>query len=162
MLNYCYLTTRLFHTATRCPYHVSGKSTLINAFLGNEILPVNNVPETARICRISHVPSSSCPEPVLELNHAASVASRLNSLVSPGSSPLDATILSSSPSISSTDAGSSCKQSNSDGEACEVLVGAAAIREHLQQLNRDVRAREHLRNDEKVWSGVNGVARGLL
>lgn len=36
------------------------------------------------------------------------------------------------------------------GECTEVLVGAASIREHLQQLNRDVRAREHLRNDEKV------------
>jgi hypothetical protein len=39
-------------------------------------------------------------------------------------------------------------------EGCtEVLVGAAAIREHLQQLNRNVRAREHMRNDEKVGIG---------
>lgn len=36
----------------------------------------------------------------------------------------------------------------------ETLVGAAAIREHLQQLNRDVRAREHMRNDEKVSNAV--------
>jgi hypothetical protein len=44
-------------------------------------------------------------------------------------------------------------------EGCtEVLVGAAAIREHLQQLNRNVRAREHMRNDEKV--GVEGGGGG--
>ena len=43
------------------------------------------------------------------------------------------------------------------GEGAEVLVGAAAIWEHLQQLNRDVRAREHLRNDEKVcFCGLGG------
>ncbi|KAL6753659.1 hypothetical protein V8C86DRAFT_3139812 [Haematococcus lacustris] len=32
----------------------SGKSTLINALVGTELLPVNNVPETAHICSIVH------------------------------------------------------------------------------------------------------------
>jgi len=35
----------------------SGKSTLINAWIGGEFLPVANIPETARVVRISHVPS---------------------------------------------------------------------------------------------------------
>lgn len=38
----------------------SGKSTLINAWLGGEFLPVANTPETARVVHISHNPT--CPE----------------------------------------------------------------------------------------------------
>ncbi|GIL70787.1 hypothetical protein Vretimale_3881 [Volvox reticuliferus] len=41
----------------------SGKSTLLNALLGMEVLPMNNVPETARICRITH--DASAREPLL-------------------------------------------------------------------------------------------------
>ncbi|KAG2498988.1 hypothetical protein HYH03_003174 [Edaphochlamys debaryana] len=41
----------------------SGKSTLLNSFLGAEVLPMNNVPETARIVRIVHDPSAK--EPIL-------------------------------------------------------------------------------------------------
>jgi hypothetical protein len=71
--------------------------------------------------------------------------------------------LGTSPSTSSTDGGVGFtnRRSSIDSTDCtEVLVGAASIRQHLQQLNRDVRAREHMRNDEKVgpvccahWSG---------
>ncbi len=32
----------------------TGKSTLLNALVGRELLPMNNVPETARICKIVH------------------------------------------------------------------------------------------------------------
>ncbi len=38
----------------------SGKSTLLNAWLGGEFLPVANTPETARVVYISHNPA--CPE----------------------------------------------------------------------------------------------------
>ncbi|KXZ53106.1 hypothetical protein GPECTOR_8g96 [Gonium pectorale] len=41
----------------------SGKSTLLNALMGTEVLPMNNVPETARICRIVH--DATAREPVL-------------------------------------------------------------------------------------------------
>ncbi|GIL46881.1 hypothetical protein Vafri_3748 [Volvox africanus] len=41
----------------------SGKSTLLNALLGMEVLPMNNVPETARICRITH--DAAAREPLL-------------------------------------------------------------------------------------------------
>jgi len=129
----------------------AGKSTLINAFLGNEILPVNNVPETARICRIKHVPAASCPEPVLELGASGAGTSRTSSLASAGSACYDTAALASSPSISSSSDGCcSSQRSSMEHAEGESLVGAAAIREHLQQLNRDVRAREHMRNDEKV------------
>eukprot|EP00798_Chlamydomonas_sp_ICE-L_P018264 gene18264-24718_t len=36
----------------------SGKSTLINALLSSEAMPMNNVPETARLVRIVHSPAS--------------------------------------------------------------------------------------------------------
>ncbi|GLC43094.1 hypothetical protein PLESTB_000863800 [Pleodorina starrii] len=39
----------------------SGKSTLLNALMGLEVLPMNNVPETARICRMTHDPSAREP-----------------------------------------------------------------------------------------------------
>ena len=42
----------------------SGKSTLINALLGNHYLPSSNTPETARIVRIRHI--STLGEPFLE------------------------------------------------------------------------------------------------
>lgn len=42
----------------------SGKSTLLNALIGHDMLPSNNVPETARIVRILHDPSA--PSPVLQ------------------------------------------------------------------------------------------------
>lgn len=142
----------------------TGKSTLINAFLANEILPVNNVPETARICRINHTPTASCPEPLLELTAASgpSGTSRSSSLASAGSAAFDSgsSSLGTSPS---TDGGLAARISTSSstateqfagGDCTEVLVGAAAIRQHLQQLNRDVRAREHMRNDEKVRAAV--------
>ncbi len=35
----------------------SGKSTLLNALIGHDILPSNNVPETARVVRIIHDPT---------------------------------------------------------------------------------------------------------
>lgn len=42
-----------------------GKSTFINALCGAELLPVSNVPETARICRISHASSCEIDQPQL-------------------------------------------------------------------------------------------------
>ncbi|GFR43890.1 hypothetical protein Agub_g5019, partial [Astrephomene gubernaculifera] len=39
----------------------SGKSTLLNALMGAEVLPMNNVPETARIVRITHDPTAREP-----------------------------------------------------------------------------------------------------
>ena len=39
----------------------SGKSTLINALLGDQFLPSSNTPETARIVRIRHSPALSTP-----------------------------------------------------------------------------------------------------
>lgn len=110
------------------------------------------------------MPTASCPEPVLELTASASGTSRSSSLVTAGSSALDSSSsLGTSPSTSSTDGGlgvgfTNRRSSIDSGECTEVLVGAASIREHLQQLNRDVRAREHMRNDEKV--GVLGTPRG--
>lgn len=47
------------------PSLCAGKSTLLNAILGQEVLPVNNVPETARICKLRHLPSAACSEPYL-------------------------------------------------------------------------------------------------
>ncbi|GAX72603.1 hypothetical protein CEUSTIGMA_g59.t1 [Chlamydomonas eustigma] len=47
----------------------SGKSTLINALVGHELMPVNNVPETARICKVVHTPNASAAAsvaPVME------------------------------------------------------------------------------------------------
>lgn len=41
----------------------SGKSTLLNALMGMEVLPMNNVPETARMCRITH--NAALREPLL-------------------------------------------------------------------------------------------------
>ena len=38
------------------PCRPAGKSTLLNALLGAAILPSTNVPETARVCRITSVP----------------------------------------------------------------------------------------------------------
>ncbi len=40
----------------------AGKSTLLNALLGSELLPMSNVPETARIVRIEHTPTQAEPE----------------------------------------------------------------------------------------------------
>jgi len=44
-------------------YHhlLSGKSTLINALVGDELLPMNNVPETARICKVVHCERAQQP-----------------------------------------------------------------------------------------------------
>lgn len=39
----------------------SGKSTLINALLGQKVLPSLNVPETARIVRVRHAPERTTP-----------------------------------------------------------------------------------------------------
>jgi len=39
----------------------SGKSTLINALVGSELMPMNNVPETARICKVVHDPGAKEP-----------------------------------------------------------------------------------------------------
>lgn len=39
----------------------SGKSTLLNALLGDLVLPSNNVPETARIVRVQHAPERTTP-----------------------------------------------------------------------------------------------------
>lgn len=39
----------------------SGKSTLLNALLGDAVLPSNNVPETARIVRLQHAPARDSP-----------------------------------------------------------------------------------------------------
>lgn len=68
------------------PPPAAGKSTLLNALLGAECLPVNNVPETARICRITHDPAAA--EPTLRdpsaggrtFRGAAAVRARLTEL----------------------------------------------------------------------------------
>lgn len=39
--------------------YVAGKSTLLNALIGANCLPANNVPETARITRITHSPGQA-------------------------------------------------------------------------------------------------------
>ncbi|KAK3275091.1 hypothetical protein CYMTET_16760 [Cymbomonas tetramitiformis] len=46
-------TTKAFSVAVLA-LAKSGKSTLINSLLGDEVLPSSNVPETARICRVVH------------------------------------------------------------------------------------------------------------
>lgn len=43
----------------------SGKSTLLNALIGRDLLPSNNVPETARIVRIHHVHDTDGEGPIL-------------------------------------------------------------------------------------------------
>lgn len=123
-----------------CTSLCAGKSTLINAFLGNEVLPVNNVPETARISRITHSPSASCPEPTLEIKDLKPAGSSSPSALSPAASanPFD---------LARTASGYSSSSADSAGT---VLTGAQEIREYLQQLNRDVRSREHLRSDDQV------------
>jgi tRNA U34 5-carboxymethylaminomethyl modifying GTPase MnmE/TrmE len=82
----------------------SGKSTFINALTGSPLLPVNNIPETARICRITHTPLLDGEEPVL--------------------------------------------YDSSRGTPAETVIGEAAIRRHLGNLNREVRTREHQLSDE--------------
>ena len=37
----------------------AGKSTLLNALIGANCLPANNVPETARIVRVTHAPGAA-------------------------------------------------------------------------------------------------------
>jgi len=51
----------------------AGKSTLINALCGEDLLPCNNVPETARICKVVH--SERVQQPFL-MEPATSVASQ--------------------------------------------------------------------------------------
>lgn len=130
---------------TTCPhfnhrYVCAGKSTLINAFLGNELLPVNNVPETARICRITHSTTAECPEPILEFKPLAKRTSS-NASSFPGDVLEPASSLASGCSIAS---------SPSQQGAVVVVRGSEQIREHLQQLNRDVRSREYTNSDEQV------------
>lgn len=60
----------------------SGKSTLLNALISSECLPVNNVPETARVCKISH---TLCSEPSMldgqtKVAGAKEIRQRLQSL----------------------------------------------------------------------------------
>ena len=43
----------------------AGKSTLLNALLGSMLLPSSNVPETARITRITHTPLAEGQPPRL-------------------------------------------------------------------------------------------------
>ena len=43
----------------------AGKSTLINALLGETVLPSNNVPETARITAVRHTPAADGAPPRL-------------------------------------------------------------------------------------------------
>lgn len=83
----------------------SGKSTLLNALMGREVLPMNNVPETARICRIVHNPATCGPgaEPLLladgptgrDVRGEAAVRARLQELNSAArnSSPAGADLL---------------------------------------------------------------------
>jgi hypothetical protein len=125
-----------------------GKSTLINAFLGNELMPVNNVPETARISRITHACSATCPEPLLEFTMASS-PSRTSSLTSSSSECSRSSSISISGSGGKAGDGDSIS-SPAAGARVVTVRGAAAIKEQLQQLNRDVRGREHLRSDEQV------------
>lgn len=142
----------------------AGKSTLINAFVGNEVLPVNNVPETARISRITHVPSSDCAEPTLEFKSAADTFSSGNSPRSLGLSPhLGASALAGAAAAAQEcdlarllSSGSS-SSSTSDSAGDNKLRGAEQIREHLQQLNRDARGREHMRSDDQVGGSARAV-----
>jgi hypothetical protein len=84
--------------------------------LGQELLPVNNVPETARICKINHSPSSQPPQLLLPTPPPAAAASSSDPAPAPGP-----------------------------------ITGTANVREYLQQLNHQVRAREHLApGDERL------------
>ncbi len=42
-------------------FNAAGKSTLLNALLGDKVLPSSNVTETARIVRLQHAPSRTLP-----------------------------------------------------------------------------------------------------
>lgn len=53
------------------PLCAAGKSTLLNSLISAECLPMNNVPETARICKIMH--DAAAKEPSL-LEPAAAIA----------------------------------------------------------------------------------------
>ncbi|KAK3237427.1 hypothetical protein CYMTET_52497 [Cymbomonas tetramitiformis] len=60
----------------------SGKSTLINSLLGDDILPSSNVPETARICRVVHANAAkvSLQDDAYTLEGSQTVRDHLRSL----------------------------------------------------------------------------------
>lgn len=84
-----------------------GKSTLLNALISCEAMPVNNVPETARIVKIIHDASCSLQAAGTGTSHGAALAG-----------PSAATH--SQPMLQ-------------DGN--EMVVGVTAVRARLQQLN---------------------------
>jgi hypothetical protein len=146
------------------PWSCAGKSTLINAILGNEILPVNNVPETARISRITHSPSADCPEPTLEFKSAADAASsssnspRAFGLAGTSSALAGAAAAAEDCDLARMFSTGSSSSSNGDGSGDNKLRGAEQIREHLQQLNRDARSREHMRSDDQVRTRAGALS----
>lgn len=104
---------------------------------------MNNIPETARICRITHAPTAECSEPVLEFKPLARRSSS-------NASTFLGDVLEPATSLGST---SSASSNPSQQGAVVVVRGAAEILESLQQLNRDVRSREFVNGDEQVRSG---------
>jgi ribosome biogenesis GTPase A len=46
-------------------HSLTGKSTLINALVGEELLPMNNVPETSRIVKVVHSALQRAQQPFL-------------------------------------------------------------------------------------------------
>uniref|UniRef100_A0A7S3R370 Dynamin N-terminal domain-containing protein n=1 Tax=Dunaliella tertiolecta TaxID=3047 RepID=A0A7S3R370_DUNTE len=95
----------------------SGKSTLINALVGDELLPMNNVPETARICKVVH--SERAHQPFM-MEPASSLAQQQ------------------AKRQSHSDSGLGVEQ------AVITCRGGPAIRARLQELNRAMRSHDIL------------------
>ncbi|KAF5828209.1 hypothetical protein DUNSADRAFT_18021 [Dunaliella salina] len=103
----------------------SGKSTLINALVGDELLPMNNVPETARICKVVHTERAHQPymmEPASSL--AQQQAKRQ----------------------SHSDSGQGVEQ------AVITCRGGPAIRARLQELNHAIRSHDSLSSSPSASS----------
>eukprot|EP00983_Pelagomonas_calceolata_P012367 396142-Pelagomonas_calceolata.AAC.5 len=94
-----------------------GKSTLINALVGDELLPMNNVPETARICKVVH--SERAHQPFM-MEPASSLAQQQ------------------AKRQSHSDSGLGVEQ------AVITCRGGPAIRARLQELNRAMRSHDIL------------------
>ena len=157
----------------RCPLP-AGKSTLLNSILGQEILPVNNVPETARICKLRHLAPSQCREPYLVEGEATTsgepAAPPGVRLLAAGGAQLQAaarharwahawqsvslrggaTPPSPPPALLAPRLAGTSRCARIDSSSACRRAGAAAIRARLQQLNQSVRSRDRQLADEQL------------